>query len=122
MFVEMFVAGFVPTGATVSRLFWKLMELIRLAYQLQRRDLSHQRWTGRPSAGARFLCPTLLSSLTRAQTQAALKASSPTILESGYPTGRTEGGRSFMHLSFRNPPRFDLMHEGKSSRVVIDFR
>jgi len=100
MFVEMFAAGFVPTGMTVSRLFWKLMELIRFAYQLQRRDLSHQRWTGRPSAGARFFVSHLLSSLTRALAQAALKASSPTILESGYPTGRTEGGRSFMHLPF----------------------
>jgi hypothetical protein len=100
MLVEVVIAGFVPAGVTVRRLFCKLMELIRFAWQLQRRDLSHQRWTGRPSAGARFLCPTLLSSLTRALAQAALKASSPTILESGYPTGRTEGGHSFMHLSF----------------------
>lgn len=183
MLVEVVIAGFVPAGAAVRRLFWKFMELIRLAWQLQRRDLSHQRWTGRRSArgrspttrpsrvapvhaapaegasrssptlryrsrcpypgyagsrvaedlqqwprpgryrdGARFFVSHLLSSLTRALAQAALKAPSPTILESGYPTGCTEGGRSFMHLSFRNPPRFDLMHEGKSSRAVIDFR
>lgn len=47
MFVEVFGAGFVPTGVTVSRLFWKLMELIRFAWLLWRTDLSHQRWTGR---------------------------------------------------------------------------
>jgi len=46
MFVEVVIAGFVPADVTVRRLFFGLTELIRVAWLLQRRDLSQQRWTG----------------------------------------------------------------------------
>jgi len=122
MFVEMFAAGFVPTGMTVSRLFWKLMELIRLAYQLQRRDLSHQRWTGRPSAGARFLCPTFYRPSPARWPKLRSRRHRRLFWNLGTrPVAPKEVARLCI-CPFRNPPRFDLMHEGKPSRAVIDFR
>jgi hypothetical protein len=60
--------------------------------------------------------------LARALALAALKASSQTILDLGNRPVAPKEATRLCTVSFSKSARFDLMHEGKSIRAVIEFR